>query len=118
MGGLTKVGVYDPYVAAPAYTISQTDLEGNPGLNVAPGSYALIGNDNDGWELLQVDISNPQNIWPHEVESFNEIGSEVFITLENIGLTLLRAISMYLNLDIKYFEDKVKRGESILRSIH
>ena len=25
---------------------------------------------------------------------------------------------MYLNLDINYFEDKVKGGESILRSIH
>ena len=63
-------------------------------------------------------ISNPQNIWPHEIENFNEIGSEVFITLENIGLSLLRAISMYLNLNMNYFEEKVKGGESILRSIH
>ena len=63
-------------------------------------------------------ISNPQNVWPHEVNNFSEIGSEVFLTLENIGLTILKAISMYLDIDIKYFDDKVKGGDSILRSIH
>ncbi len=63
-------------------------------------------------------ISNPQNVWPHEVNNFNEIGSQVFMTLENIGLTILKAISMYLDIDIKYFDDKVKGGDSILRSIH
>tara|TARA_Y100000748_G_scaffold272902_1_gene247082 strand:+ start:624 stop:1553 length:930 start_codon:yes stop_codon:yes gene_type:complete len=63
-------------------------------------------------------ISNPQNVWPHEVINFNEVGSEVFLTLENIGLTILKAISMYLDIDIKYFDDKVKGGDSILRSIH
>jgi len=63
-------------------------------------------------------ISNPQNVWPHEVNNFSEVGSEVFLTLENIGLIILKAISMYLDIDIKYFDDKVKGGDSILRSIH
>ena len=62
LGGLTQVGVYDPYVAAPVFTISQSDVENNPGLGLAPGNYALGGNENDGYELEQVDISNPQNI--------------------------------------------------------
>ena len=57
-------------------------------------------------------------MWPHEVNNFSEIGSEVFLTLENIGLNILKAISMYLDIDIKYFDDKVKGGDSILRSIH
>jgi isopenicillin N synthase-like dioxygenase len=63
-------------------------------------------------------ISDPQNIWPHEINNFSEVGSEVFLTLENIGLIILKAISMYLDIDIKYFDDKVKGGDSILRSIH
>jgi isopenicillin N synthase-like dioxygenase len=63
-------------------------------------------------------ISNPQNVWPHEINDFSEVGSEVFLTLENIGLIILKAISMYLDIDIKYFDDKVKGGDSILRSIH
>ena len=40
------------------------------------------------------------------------------MTLENIGLTILEAIALFLNLDKNYFENKVKGGESIMRSIH
>ena len=97
------------------------DLYGQRGYVVKGQEHAKGSKKGDLKEFFHIgnpSISNPQNIWPHEVESFNEIGSEVFITLENIGLSLLRAISMYLNLDINYFEDKVKGGESILRSIH
>ena len=97
------------------------DLYGQRGYVVKGQEHAKGSKKGDLKEFFHIgnpSISNPQNIWPHEIESFNEIGSEVFITLENIGLTLLRAISMYLNLDINYFEDKVKGGESILRSIH
>ena len=97
------------------------DLYGQRGYVVKGQEHAKGSKKGDLKEFFHIgnpSISNPQNIWPHEVESFNEIGSEVFITLENIGLTLLRAISMYLNIDINYFEDKVKGGESILRSIH
>ena len=97
------------------------DLYGQRGYVVKGQEHAKGSKKGDLKEFFHIgnpSISNPQNIWPHEVESFNEIGSEVFITLENIGLTLLRAISMYLNIDKNYFEDKVKGGESILRSIH
>ena len=97
------------------------DLYGQRGYVVKGQEHAKGSKKGDLKEFFHIgnpSISNPQNIWPHEVESFNVIGSEVFITLENIGLTLLRAISIYLNLDINYFEDKVKGGESILRSIH
>ena len=63
-------------------------------------------------------ISNPKNIWPIEVDQFEEIGINAFLTLENIGLTILEAIALFLNLDKNYFENKVKGGESIMRSIH
>ena len=82
------------------------DLYGQRGYVVKGQEHAKGSKKGDLKEFFHIgnpSISNPQNIWPHEVESFNEIGSEVFITLENIGLTLLRAISMYLNLDINYY---------------
>ena len=63
-------------------------------------------------------ISNPKNIWPIEVDQFEEIGTNAFLTLENIGLTILEAIALFLNLDKNYFENKVKGGETIMRSIH
>ena len=63
-------------------------------------------------------ISNPKNIWPIEVDQFEEIGTDAFLTIENIGLTILEAIALFLNLDKNYFENKVKGGESIMRSIH
>ena len=97
------------------------DLYGQRGYVVKGQEHAKGSKKGDLKEFFHMgnpSISNPQNIWPHEIDNFNEIGSEVFITLENIGLSLLRAISMYLNLNINYFEEKVKGGESILRSIH
>ena len=97
------------------------DLYGQRGYVVKGQEHAKGSKKGDLKEFFHIgnpSISNPQNIWPHEIENFNEIGSEVFITLENIGLSLLRAISMFLNLNINYFEEKVKGGESILRSIH
>ena len=63
-------------------------------------------------------ISNPENIWPVEISSFESIGTKGFLTLEKIGLTLLEAIAIYLDLDQNYFDQKVKGGESIMRSIH
>ncbi len=63
-------------------------------------------------------ISNPKNIWPIEVNGFEEIGNEAYLTLENIGLTILESIAIYLGLEKKYFTEKVKGGESIMRSIH
>ena len=43
---------------------------------------------------------------------------EAYLTLESIGLTILESIAIYLGLEKKYFTDKVKGGESIMRSIH
>ena len=63
-------------------------------------------------------ISRPKNVWPIEVDNFEKIGSNAFLTLENIGLTILEAIAIYLDLNKDYFSDKVKGGESIMRSIH
>ena len=65
-------------------------------------------------------ISNdsPENIWPIEINKFQEITSKAFLQLEEIGLQVLESIALYLDLENNYFVDKVKGGQSIMRAIH
>jgi len=58
------------------------------------------------------------NIYCDELPEFNKIGREVFTTLEETGLFILRALALHLNLEETYFDTKVKGGNSILRAIH
>ncbi|MGB3466284.1 MAG: 2-oxoglutarate and iron-dependent oxygenase domain-containing protein [Cyclobacteriaceae bacterium] len=60
----------------------------------------------------------PDNVWPSEVDGFEEYTLEAYKTLEKAGVDMLKAIALYLNLDENYFNDKVKNGNSILRAIH
>lgn len=60
----------------------------------------------------------PENIFPKEVESFEQNTLETFKTFENTGRKLLEAIALYLGLDQDYFEAKVYQGDSILRALH
>lgn len=60
----------------------------------------------------------PDNIWPTEVPEFKECTLEAYKTLEAAGIQMLRAIALHLGLDEYYFDDKVHKGNSILRQIH
>ncbi|MDJ1498156.1 2-oxoglutarate and iron-dependent oxygenase domain-containing protein [Cytophagaceae bacterium DM2B3-1] len=60
----------------------------------------------------------PANVWPAEFPELEEIGLTVYKQLEKTGIAMLQAIALYLGLDEHYFDDKVKNGNSILRSIH
>ncbi|QNL22061.1 isopenicillin N synthase family oxygenase [Hyphobacterium sp. CCMP332] len=60
----------------------------------------------------------PVNIWPKEIPELKDISINVFQTLESAGQQVLRAIALYLNLDENYFDQKVEKGNSILRPIH
>ena len=60
----------------------------------------------------------PGNIWPEEVDGFRESTLEAYSILENTGIVMLRAIALFLNLEEHYFDDKVRKGNSILRPIH
>jgi isopenicillin N synthase-like dioxygenase len=62
--------------------------------------------------------SYPENIWPEEVPDFRDLTIQTYKTLETAGIYMLRAIALYLGLDEFYFDDKVKKGNSILRAIH
>jgi isopenicillin N synthase-like dioxygenase len=74
-------------------------------------------------EFYHIGQPNPRegmsiNIFPKEVENFEELTIKTFLTFENTGKTLLKAIALYLELDENYFEDKVYQGDSILRALH
>ncbi|RSK49614.1 isopenicillin N synthase family dioxygenase [Hymenobacter rigui] len=60
----------------------------------------------------------PDNIWPAELDSFQNTALTTYKTLEAAGKDILRAIALYLKLPENYFDDKVRNGNSILRPIH
>ncbi len=63
-------------------------------------------------------LGYPQNIFPEEVPEFATATVEAYRILESAGIKILRAIALYLGLDEFYFDDKVQKGNSILRAIH
>lgn len=58
------------------------------------------------------------NIWPDNLPEFKTPCLEVFQKMEDIGITLLKAIAIYLGLEEDYFDEKAGGGNSILRLIH
>ncbi len=74
-----------------------------------------------GQEVTENDpIKNeyPANVWPKEVPEMEQIGLEVYRSIEKTGVHMLQAIALYLGLDEHYFDARVKNGNSILRPIH
>jgi len=60
----------------------------------------------------------PNNITVKELPEFNNVGKETYKMLEKTGVYVLRALSLFLNLDEYYFDKYAKNGNSILRPIH
>ena len=60
----------------------------------------------------------PKNQLVEELPKFNDIGKKVFKSLEKTAIYVLRAISLYLDLEEYHFDKYVKKGNSILRPIH
>ena len=58
------------------------------------------------------------NIIVDELPEFNEVGEEVYKTLEKTAKYVLRALALYLEIDENYFDNYIKNGNSILRPIH
>jgi isopenicillin N synthase-like dioxygenase len=58
------------------------------------------------------------NLWPHEIPGFQEALSWLYGALDELGNRILRAIALGLELDERWFDDKVDHGNSILRPIH
>lgn len=60
----------------------------------------------------------PDNVKVGEVPAFTQLGITLYREFEKTGAQLLRAIALHLDLPEGYFEDKIERGNSILRAIH
>lgn len=60
----------------------------------------------------------PENISVEEVEGFNETLYKSYRAFEKSGKSILRAIALYLGLEEHFFDDKVEKGNSIVRAIH
>jgi isopenicillin N synthase-like dioxygenase len=60
----------------------------------------------------------PPNVWPTEIAGFREATWGLYQALEGLGNRVLRAVSLGLGLDERYFEDKIDHANSILRPIH
>ena len=60
----------------------------------------------------------PDNVDVTEIENFNQLSHDLYKAFESSGTHLLRAIALYLDLDENYFDEKIEKGNSILRTIH
>jgi isopenicillin N synthase-like dioxygenase len=69
-------------------------------------------------EKQRLALGYPENVKVEEVPTFNETTETVYKKLEAAGIFLLEAIAVYLGLPENYFDDKVKNGNSILRTLH
>jgi isopenicillin N synthase-like dioxygenase len=58
------------------------------------------------------------NVWPEEVPGFKETFLELYDTFDRTGVTVLKAIARYLQIDEDYFTDTVRDGNSVLRLLH
>ncbi len=59
----------------------------------------------------------PDNVHVQEAPDFTQTGIELYRAFEKAGSELLRAIAIHLDLGADYFDDKIEKGNSILRSI-
>jgi len=60
----------------------------------------------------------PANLWPTEVAGFRELGYGLYQALDQLGVRVLRALALHIDLPERFFDDKIDSGNSILRPIH
>ncbi|MEQ1548047.1 MAG: 2-oxoglutarate and iron-dependent oxygenase domain-containing protein [Chakrabartia sp.] len=60
----------------------------------------------------------PDNIWPEEIDGFQERLTTLFAAFDTAGGKLLSAIALHLGLYSDWFDGPVENGNSILRLLH
>ncbi len=60
----------------------------------------------------------PSNVHVAEEPAFTALGIQLYNAFEKAGGALLRAIAIHLDIGAHYFDDKIQKGNSILRSIY
>jgi isopenicillin N synthase-like dioxygenase len=59
-----------------------------------------------------------KNIYVNEIKEFNEVFDNLFAEMNNLGSTLLKSISLTLDLSPNFFTKSTSKGNSLLRLIH
>jgi isopenicillin N synthase-like dioxygenase len=62
--------------------------------------------------------SYPDNVKVKEYPEFADLGMQLYQAFERTGAHLLRAIAIHLGLSVDFFDEKISKGNSILRSIY
>ena len=70
------------------------------------------------WHIGREGLDDLENFWPGEVQGFKDTFLELYGLLDQVGLTLLEALTGELDLQANYFYNRVSRGNSILRLLH
>ena len=60
----------------------------------------------------------PPNVWPEEVDSFRDTFLELYDAFDEAGAKVLTAIAKYLDIDVDWFLDSVRDGNSVMRLLH
>jgi isopenicillin N synthase-like dioxygenase len=60
----------------------------------------------------------PGNVWPEEIPEFKSHFETLYKQLDEVGRTLLQALTFPLDVDQEYFDRMVTDGNSILRLLH
>ena len=60
----------------------------------------------------------PDNLWPDAPERFRPVLERLYAEFDRVGLRLLSAIAQWLELDPRWFDQRVDVGNSILRLLH
>ncbi|MEO9599197.1 2-oxoglutarate and iron-dependent oxygenase domain-containing protein [Parasphingorhabdus sp.] len=60
----------------------------------------------------------PPNIWPKELDGFQQTYLEMFAAFDKAGARILEAIARFLGLAPDFFVDTVRDGNSVMRLIH
>ena len=58
------------------------------------------------------------NVWPSEVDGFEETFSELYSAFETAGARVLEAIALHLGLERDFFAPTVEDGNSVMRLLH
>ncbi|MEP7322292.1 MAG: 2-oxoglutarate and iron-dependent oxygenase domain-containing protein [Saprospiraceae bacterium] len=74
-----------------------------------------IGQEVEGKDSIKKQY--PKNVYVRERPQYLSTGIKLYKSFEKSGAQLLKAIAIHLDLGEKYFDPKIKNGNSILRSI-
>ena len=72
-----------------------------------------VGRDLPAGHLLS-DFMAP-NIWPGEIDGFEETFTQLYDAFDRAGARVLRAVALHLDLDEDFFEPTIADGNSVMR---